>query len=184
MKKTFNLLEATALSALDKMRLFDRGERRENLKACGTEKLLDYYLICLNNSLSTAEKFISIELQRRDLGNYVMPRVSEMSAEQFTPYELEYVLENRDSPRDIIHSAVHHPFAGLTESETLVIYLIWAIALNLTGVSQAIRSVIYRYGTYHNKMQKILKEISSKPDVMTTIADIINGFDFAYKEHK
>lgn len=34
-----NMLEASALSTLDKMMLFNNGTRRENLKACKDSKL-------------------------------------------------------------------------------------------------------------------------------------------------
>lgn len=52
--------------AKQKMRNFDAGARKENLKACGLDKLEAYYKICCDGNLSTAEPQIRSELLRRD----------------------------------------------------------------------------------------------------------------------
>ena len=52
--------------AKQKMRDFNAGTRKENLKACGLDKLEAYYKICCDDSLLTAGSQIQSELLRRD----------------------------------------------------------------------------------------------------------------------
>lgn len=55
--------------ALQKMQDFDAGRRKENIRACGENKLLDYYEICLRRNLKNAARQIKAELINRGYSN-------------------------------------------------------------------------------------------------------------------
>lgn len=62
-----NILEASSLSTLDKMMLFDNGDRKENLKACKDSKLWDFRDTCIRNELNNALYQIETEMINRGL---------------------------------------------------------------------------------------------------------------------
>ena len=53
--------------AIAKMAAFDNGTRKENLKACRDDKLLDYYDICKQEGYYIAKRAIETELINRGL---------------------------------------------------------------------------------------------------------------------
>ena len=55
------------LSPEDKMKLFDQGLRRENVKACGDQKLKDYHKICVRLGLNRARQQLETEMLDRGL---------------------------------------------------------------------------------------------------------------------
>ncbi len=63
----FNILESNNLTAVDKMKLFNVGMRRENLKACSEAKLWDFRNVCISEKLPTALFAVENELVRRGL---------------------------------------------------------------------------------------------------------------------
>lgn len=169
--KRIKLQEASSLTSYDKMRLFDQGQRKENVKACGTPKLVTYYKICLNNGFNSAERQIAAELCARGLDAYVVPQAKAIDASQFTPYEAQYVLKHLDSPAEILRAATHR-FPNLTESETLTVYLIWAIVLDAKKVIDAIKVLMQSYRTYADRIPQIVDNILSQQGVADIISDI------------
>ena len=165
------------LSSYDKMRLFDSGQRRENVKACGVNKLINYYRLCLNNGFNSAERQVAAELLNRGMAaaSYVKPQAAAIDATQFTPYEPQYILAHKSNPDDILDAAINHPFPNLTESETLTVYLIWSIVLNLPNVTTSIKNLMQVPRTYYASMPQIIKDVLAKQDVADTIAKILNG---------
>lgn len=74
--KNINITEASGLSSYDKMKAFDEyiktgSGRRENIKACGDQKLLDFYDICVLNNFDYARRAIEPELVNRGYNNVV-----------------------------------------------------------------------------------------------------------------
>lgn len=67
MKFRIKLLEASGISEYGKMQAFNNGTRRENVKACGDDKLIRYQAICKNNGFTSALAQIEAEMQRRGL---------------------------------------------------------------------------------------------------------------------
>ena len=61
------MLEASALSTLDKMTLFNQGARKENLKACKDSKLWDFRATCIRNALDNALYQTETEMINRGL---------------------------------------------------------------------------------------------------------------------
>lgn len=175
MKKKIKLIESDHLSAYEKMRLFDRGERRENIKACSDAKAISYYVVCLNNGFRNAELAFEEELINRKLGAWVVPKAKNITPTQFTPYEAQYALKHKDEPAVVIDAALSHPFPGLTESETLLIFLIWGIALELSDLASRIKTYMAGYSSYYLSIPEIITRVSSNPDVSRIIADIVNG---------
>ncbi len=73
-----NLTEASpALSAYEKVREFNAGRRRENVKACGDQKLINYYNIAVSNGFSVAEAAFEAELINRGLQSYIKQKMQQ-----------------------------------------------------------------------------------------------------------
>jgi hypothetical protein len=67
MKFRIKLLEASSMSEYDKMAAFNAGTRRENVKACGDDKLIRYQAICKENSFKNALVQIEAEMRKRGI---------------------------------------------------------------------------------------------------------------------
>ena len=61
------LCEASNLSPYDKMKAFENGTRKENVKACGDAKLREYHRICYGYNYANALAAIEAEFKRRGL---------------------------------------------------------------------------------------------------------------------
>ena len=166
---------SSALSPYQKMDLFNQGQRRENLRACSDNKLINYYNICLISGFKSATRQITAELLNRDLGQYVCPDPVVIDSTQFTPYEAQFVKKFASTPEKILEAALQHPMPGLTVADTLTLYLVWAIALGESQVVEAIKKQMASYGTYYSEMPKILNEIIARPGTKDTVAKIIKG---------
>jgi len=62
-----SLQEASNLSPEEKMDLFNRGQRRENLGACKDDKLVAYHKICVTLKYDNARRQIEAEMDRRGI---------------------------------------------------------------------------------------------------------------------
>ena len=62
-----DLDEASNLTPYEKMQLFDRGQRKENVKACGDDKLRAYRRICQHYNFNNALKQIEDEMRARHI---------------------------------------------------------------------------------------------------------------------
>lgn len=62
-----SLTEASALTPLEKMQAFNDGTRRENVRACSDQKILDYYRITVGHKLVNARNQLFAEIKRRGL---------------------------------------------------------------------------------------------------------------------
>lgn len=174
MRKKINLQEASQLTGYEKMCLFDQGQRRENLKACSSIKLVTYYNICLNNGLKNAEKQIKAEMLRRGgLDLYIWPDIDKIDSTQFTPYEAQLLLKH-EADLDIapiVTDLYLHPFPSLTATETLLVYLVWAIVLDLPKFVQQIKQYFNKQ-LYYAKVPQMLNDIINKPGTIDIISDI------------
>ena len=93
-----SLTEASNLSPIEKMRLFNTGQRRENIKACGDQKLKDYYDICVQNGFKNAENQILSELIARGLVSAKPIRLDNITLEEsdFTKHYAKDIYNNID----------------------------------------------------------------------------------------
>lgn len=174
MIKKINLQEASQLTGYDKMSLFDKGQRRENLKACSPTKLITYYHICLNNGFKNAEQQIKAEMLRRGgLDLYIWPEVDKIDSTQFTPYEAQLLLKHKTDldVASVVTDLYIHPFPKLTAAETLLVYLIWAIVLDLPQFVQQIK-LYFNKQIYYSKIPQMLNDIINRPGTADIISDI------------
>ena len=107
------------------------------------------------------------------MGQYVCPDPVSIDPIQYTPYEAQFVKKFASTPEKILEAALQYPMPGLTVSDTLTLYLIWAITLGELQVVEAIKKQMASYGTYYSEMPKILNEIITRPGTKDTVANII-----------
>ena len=172
--KIIKLTEASSLTNFEKMRLFDQGQRRENLKACSSMKLITFYHICINNGFKTAEQLVKAEiLNRGGLDLYIWPELSKIDSSQFTPYEAQLLLKHKNDVdvAPVVTTMYLHPFPNLTAAETLLVYLVWAIVLDLPNFINQIK--LYFAGRiYYSKIPQMLEDILKQPGTTDIISDI------------
>lgn len=172
--KTIKLYEASSLSGYDKMRLFNQGQRRENLKACSSIKLVTYYNICLSNGFKNAEQQIKAEmLNRGGLDLYIWPDIDKIDSTQFTPYEAQLLLKHKTDldVAPVVTDLYLHPFPNLTAAETLLVYLVWAIVLDLPKFVQQIKQYFNKQ-LYYAKIPQMLNDIINGSGTADIISDI------------
>ena len=182
--KKIKLHEASNLGAYDKMQLFDLGQRRENLKACSAAKLINYYNICLNNGFKYAEQQITAEmLHRGGLDMYIWPDISKIDASQFTPYEAQLLLQHEQDtdPAPAVANMYLNPFPKLTAAETLLVYLIWTLALDLPRLRNQIK-VYFDGRIYFSKIPQLVEDLLNQPGIADIISDIIKGLPANLKQ--
>lgn len=181
--KIIKLHEASSLTSYDKMYLFDRGQRNENLKACGAPKLIDFYKTCLNNGFKNAEQQVCAELIRRNMSIYIWPDIAKINSTQFTPYEAQLLLKCKNDldPAPLVSAIYQNPFPNLTQSETMLVYLIWSIVLDLPKFTRQIK-VYFDGKIYFSKIPQLIDDILNQPGVADIISDIIKGLPAQYKQ--
>lgn len=76
-----------SLAPIEKMLLFEKGLRKENVKACSNEKLEMYLDICKDNNLSIAGRAIELELLNRHLLQNTEAEFITFTVDGLTKYE-------------------------------------------------------------------------------------------------
>lgn len=134
------LNEASGLSPVEKMRLFDIGQRRENVKACSDQKLKDYYKICSANGFRIAGAQILQELIARGLLTTFKPRLDEIELEEsdFTKTFAEAIYKNVDQViLNLVDTIYNKDLQSLNDKQKtqlmvdFILYLIWAVVLKV-----------------------------------------------------
>ena len=172
--KTLNLKEASStLTPYEKMELVNKRARRENVKACSESKLRLYYKICLENNFEYAGNVIAHELLERNLDHLLKPAVIMLDSSQFTPYEVDFILENKDTPTEVVQTSLKYPFPHLTRSDTLTIYMVLAVALGATDVAEAIKNYMKTCDTYYKIMPEILNDLYKQPGILEKLTELV-----------
>jgi hypothetical protein len=177
--KVTKLSEAYELSAVEKMELFNKGERRENVKACALAKLLTYYDICLSKGFTVAAERIEEELLRRDLPEYILPEPNSLTPEMFTSTLAKFIKECGDGySRKAIEAAKTSPIIGTTSTETLTVYLLLAMALDahmvVFDIKRELNSccvLLYRF--MPDVLRKILENTKIKVAIYTAVDGLV-----------
>jgi hypothetical protein len=172
--KTFKLKEASStLTPYEKMKLVDKRARRENVKACSESKLRLYYKICLENHFEYAGNVIAHELLERKLDFLLKPAVIMLDSSQFTPYEVDFILENKDTPVEVVKASLKHPFPHLARSDTLTIYMVLAVALGVESVAEEIKQFMKACDTYYKVMPEILNDLYKQPGILEKLTELV-----------
>lgn len=184
-----NLSESSNLSPVEKMRLFDIGQRRENIKACSTQKLKDYYKICQANGFRIAGAKILQEIIDRGLLD--TPRLDSINLEEsdFTEHFAKEVYEDVDSLIADLNnvSANNDPMIDLYNLNDrqktqlmvdYVLYLIWAIVLKVekSKIDKLLQLCINLpiAKVDEQQIKECIKQVLSKKNVIETINKIAN----------
>ena len=183
-----NLSESSNLSSIEKMRLFDIGQRKENIKACSDQKLKDYYKICQTNSFRIAGAKILQELI--DRGILDKPRLDEIVLEKsnFTRSYAKEVYKNIDQLIIDLTDTVHYwDFTNLNKLNfkqkqqmmiDFIIYLIFAIVL--TADKHKINKLLYLcinlpiVEVDKDQIKKCVKQVLSNKELISWIQEIAN----------
>lgn len=175
--KLTKLCEASELSAVEKMELFNKGERRENVKACAIAKLLTYYDICIAREFHRAADQIEDELLRRDLPEYIMPNPGAIAPYMFDKKLAEFIKSCGDDPsKKAVENAIKAPVIGTTTNETFVIYLLLAMALDVyTVVSDIKRELHSRCVILYRYMPDVLRKILEDSKIKAAICSAVSG---------
>lgn len=139
--KVKSLNEASGLTPEDKMRLFNTGARRENVKACSDQKLKDYYKICAANGFRIAGAQILQELIARGLLSTEKPNLDSITLEEsdILNEHAEEVFNNLDkliadlttTNRDLVSDNSLNDRQAIQIMVNYILYLIWAIVLKV-----------------------------------------------------
>ena len=185
------LSESTNLSAVEKMRLFDIGQRRENIKACSDQKLKDYLKICKNNNFKNAGMQIIKELANRGLIETGEIRLDKITLEEsdFTEHFAKEVYEDIDQVIADLNniSANNDPFIDLYNLNNsqktqlmvdYIIYLIWAVVLNVekSKIDKILQLCINLpiAKVDEPQIKECIKQVLSKKSIIETINEIAN----------
>lgn len=184
-----NLSESSNLSPIEKMRLFDTGQRKENIKACSAQKLKDYYKICQANGFRIAGAKILQEII--DRGILDKPRLDEINLEKsdFTKEHAKEVYENIDQLIiDLTNTVLYRDQdINLNELEfkqkqqlmvDFIIYLIWAIVLvsDKDKVNKILNLCINLpiAEVDNDQIKKCVKQVLSDKELISWIQEIAN----------
>ena len=126
---------------------------------------------------------MAAELTRRNLSIYLWPDINKIDATQFTPYEAQLLLKckNDPDPGPLVSSIYQNPFPSLTQSETLLVYLVWSLALDLPKFTSQFK-VYFANQIYFSKIPQMVNDLLDQPGIADIIADIIKGLPPQYKQ--
>ena len=167
MKKLI-LLEAPALTDLEKMQLFDQGKRKENVKACGVDKLINYYKICLANNLHRARVQIEGEFDRRDLKELIAPMHlrTAPSASNFTEETARAVVDSKGDCTNILNLA----YKSFSHGGVMITAYVLALIADEPKLEQELRKAIQHIGTYDNYIKNYLDNCFSNNAIVDRLS--------------
>jgi hypothetical protein len=177
MQKTI-LVEASALTEIEKMDLFDQGRRRENLGACKIDKLIRYYHICLDHGYFAARVSIEVEFTKRGLKDYIVP-MKELTAPIPKGFTLELAQSVIDAKGDIavILKEANNAFSYAT---VIVQAYVMALAFDEVALARALETYIKSIGTYTRYMRRYLELCQINTGVAARLAELAKDME-AYK---
>lgn len=186
-----SLSESSNLSAVEKMRLFDIGQRRENVKACSDQKLKDYLEICKDNNFKNAGLKIIEELVNRGLMGANEIRLDTITLEEsdFTDHfakevyedvdsliiDLTNIIANKDPMIDIYNLNDRQKKQLMVD---YVLYLIWAVVLNVdkNKINKLLQLCINLpiAKVDEPQIKNCIKQVLSKKNIIETLNKIAN----------
>ncbi len=186
-----SLSESSNLSAVEKMRLFDIGQRRENVKACSDQKLRDYLEICRDNNFKNAGLKIIEELVNRGLMGTKEIRLDNITLEEsdFTDHFAKEVYEDVDSlivdlTNIIANKDPMIDLYNLNDKQKTqlmvdyVLYLIWAVVLKVdkSKINKLLQLCINLpiAKVDEPQIKNCIKQVLSKKTIIETLNKIAN----------
>lgn len=178
--------EASNLSAYEKMDLFNRGQRRENVKACGDQKLFDYRRICQNNNFNVALDQIEAEMVARGLISTSQTRLAQTSAAQQSnaPKLISIIAEDFYIP-DALFVKEHPESKAIIErymAETgtikkAIVALIFALCLKHPQevIDELKTFITVNCGISKNELKAIISSCLSDPEILKRIELCVRG---------
>jgi hypothetical protein len=174
-KRKINLVESSTLSSLDKMRLFDEGTRRENLKACSTTKLLDYYEICLDYALARARAGIEGELDRRDMREFIVPshHLLRPTPKIFTEEVARAIVDAHGDINKILSLASK----SFSHGSVMITAYVIAVAADEKSLAHEIDFYIKSIGTYSSYMRSFVEQCIANPEIITQLNKLLTEME-------
>ena len=180
--KTINLNES-AKTPLEKMQDANAGRRRQNWAACADAKLVDYYIICLNHSLTVAAEQAVVELIKRNMEYLVAPRMYALT--NFTVDVAQWLWDNRNYPNAVLHAgkdSLRNSSGTMRPSEHHLRMLILAYAMGrpeLQGVIDELKKYIKTYcGTYSRHVPMYLQVVADNATLNDAISKAVQGVNY------
>lgn len=158
------LSESSSMTPLEKMRAFNDGTRKENLRACKIDKLIMYYKIALEHDLTRAAMYIEVEFETRDLPEYIVPRAC-LKAPRTRCFSEEVARAVIDAKGDleVILNCARRAYSYGT---VIVAAYILSIVLNETALEKALRTFIVTIGTYDHKMKAFIEDCLENSEIV------------------
>lgn len=169
------LSESSSMTPLEKMRAFNDGTRRENLRACKIDKLIMYYKIALANDLNRAAMYIEVEFETRDLPEYIVPRAC-LKAPRVRCFSEEVARAVIDAKGDIgvILDCARRAYSFST---VIVAAYVLSIVLNETALEGALRSFIKAVGTYDHKIKDFINACSADSAIVDHFENLVKKME-------
>ena len=177
--KDIPLTEASSLTPYEKMDLFNKGQRRENVKACGDQKLFDYRRICQQYGFTSALRQIEAEMISRGLIN---PQPAQQPKPQpqkeqivLTPTDFHtadalFIRDNQDT-----NTIIKNAMATTGSIKHAIISLIWSLCLKLPKeIIDALRDFLnFNCGISKEELQQIIKNCLANKDIVDRLNTIV-----------
>lgn len=169
------LVEAYVLTEIEKMDLFNRGQRRENLGSCKIDKLIRYYHITLDHGYYAARTQIEVEFDKRGLKDYIVP-MKELTAPIPKGFTLELAQIVIDAKGDIaiILKEADKAFSYAT---VVVQAYVMALVFGEAVLAKALETYIKSIGTYTRYMRRYLELCQINTGVADRLAELAKDME-------
>lgn len=190
------LAEASTLTPYEKMQAFNAGQRRENVRACGDQKLIDYRRICANNNFYNALDQIETEMVNRGLISQTTAQQNKATANSVYSATVKPAEENIDNIfilksdillADVSFVKMHRSAAELNASvqnsdimsaydklKITILYLIYAILLKYTDVANDLATIItVNEPDKKQELKALIQRVMSDKDLVMQLAQSI-----------
>lgn len=167
-EKNESLQEASGLTPVQKMQAFNNGTRKENVKACGDEKLINYYNICCSYNLTYAKRQLEIELARRGMQQYIKQSLKELEVNDFTEALASMLTTTSYTTLEQLCTTQGADFA--------VVCLVFAICLNDQGLITFLKNWLTQKAFINiNHIKVVLGKALQDPRITQKIATCISN---------
>lgn len=174
--------------AIAKMAAFDNGTRKENLKACRDDKLLDYYDICKQEGYYIAKRAIETELINRGLLKNSSFLDFAQTLSTITDTDILDLLRSAN-----INTVIKTVASGSTIAECehtlrsiasirnrvkwVIIYFIFTIGLKASNINTWIMQTFFNTEDLKHELKRIVTCLMNNEVLMHEIDEAINNFN-------
>lgn len=177
-----NLLEASTMTAYDKVKALNNGTRGFNAKAASNDKLQLYHNISIKNNFNVARQIIEQEMKARGLLNNIKQKIDISSfiadfsilQKDIQLAEIQFVVDHIGEAAEIISSILDTNFSPAMQFKYFILDIIYLLYLNeLEDMKKLRDSLLQNFEVKSVVIKEILNDLLSDSNITAKIRELL-----------